>query len=375
MTKEELIETGFINYGYISPELSTSDTYPDYIKENVLEAVKKIQSHQTRNSLTFAFMTDLHYSTNENHDIRTKRLMNAYSELKRKVHIDKLILGGDFCNDGCKPYKVRNYTELRNFVGDEKYFPVNGNHDDNSIWDALIENDTSVNHMTQEELYTVFYNHLPSLGARFNNKSPGLYYYYNDDVQKVRYIFLDTQDIPYLVDENGKLIYTKQHTFAISQAQADWLVNEALCVDENWEIIVVAHNFPTENDKHPADGNDLVNLDIITEVLNAYQNGQDIEKSFYEDEFLINVKADFSGRKRANIIACFSGHYHDDFEVVTKSGIPVIYTGNVIMYKYRIPRIDGEKSELLFDVVTIDRDSKTIYTTRIGQGEDRVIKY
>ena len=131
MTKEELIETGFINYGYISPELSTSDTYPDYIKENVLEAVKKIQSHLTRNSLTFAFMTDLHYSTNENHDIRTKRLMNAYSELKRKVHIDKLILGGDFCNDGCKPYKVRNYTELRNFVGDEKYFPVNGNLDDN----------------------------------------------------------------------------------------------------------------------------------------------------------------------------------------------------------------------------------------------------
>ena len=62
-------------------------------------------------------------------------------------------------------------------------------------------------------------------------------------------------------------------------------------------------------------------------------------------------------------------------EEYTKEGIPVIYIGNVIMYKYAVPRIDGDKSELLFDIVTIDRKNRVIHTTRIGAGEDRTINY
>ena len=48
---------------------------------------------------------------------------------------------------------------------------------------------------------------------------------------------------------------------------------------------------------------------------------------------------------------------------------------DVMMYKYSVPRIDGDKSELLFDIVTIDRDKRIIYTTRIGAGRDKKINY
>ena len=99
------------------------------------------------------------------------------------------------------------------------------------------------------------------------------------------------------------------------------------------------------------------------------------DKKYFENEFECVVKAEFSKYKRADITACFGGHYHADFEQYSKTSVPFIYTGNVIMYEYRVPRIDGDKSELLFDVVTIDKEKRTIFMTRIGAGEDRKIQY
>ena len=69
----------------------------------------------------------------------------------------------------------------------------------------------------------------------------------------------------------------------------------------------------------------------------------------------------------------FGGHQHEDIVETSDSGIPYVYTDCAAMYKYSTPRIDGDKSELLFDVVTIDRKNKKIYTTRIGAGNDRII--
>ncbi|MBQ3225731.1 MAG: metallophosphoesterase [Clostridia bacterium] len=376
MYKEEFKRVGYVYFGYISPELSSENTYPDYIKENVLEAKEKIRAHQTESAITFAFMTDLHYSSTKNHDIRTQRLMNAYRELKRDVQVDKLILGGDYLNDGTKEYKTNNYISLRNFLKDERYFPVNGNHDDNSIWDLCIENEVSENHLSPKELYDLFFDHLPDLGAEFNKKAPGLYYVYNDKEQKVRYIFLDTNDIPYSIDENGKLNYTKQHLFALSQNQLDWLVNEALCFDENgWDIIIISHNF-YKFAEGGRNNKESERLKVLGDVLDAYQNGKDIDRDYFRDEFFVHCKAEFSKAKRGHIIACFAGHHHADFAERTDGGIPVIYTSNLMMYHPCTPeRNDGDKSELLFDVVTIDRKEKAIYMTRVGAGEDRIIRY
>ena len=217
MDKQHFLDVGYVDKGYISPELSSHDTYPDYIKSTVEECVDKIQSHQNRNSISFGFMTDVHYSHTYNHNIRMLRNLNAYKEIQKRVWIDRLILGGDYTNDGNKKYKVKQYRELRAHLDGIDYFPVNGNHDDNSIWDEFLKIENSTQHLTAEELYLLFYNHLPAKGAIFHKDNPRLYYYLNDEMRKVRYIFLDISDIPIKFDENGKLIYTKQHTFAISQ--------------------------------------------------------------------------------------------------------------------------------------------------------------
>ena len=165
MLNQKFVDIGYVNFGYFSPELSSNDEYPSYIKKTVDEAIEKIQSYQVRNSITFGFMADIHYSKTHNHDIRTKRLMNAYSEIKKRVNVDMLILGGDYTNDGHKNYKITNYRELRAHLNNEPYLPVNGNHDDNSIWDLYINADVSTHHIPTEEMYTLFYNYLPKMGA------------------------------------------------------------------------------------------------------------------------------------------------------------------------------------------------------------------
>lgn len=371
MWKEEFIKAGYVYFGYISPELSSDDDYPDYIKANVDESIEKIKGYQTEDSISFAFMTDIHYSVTDNHIIRTKRLMNAYRQIKKECGICNLILGGDYVNDGTKEYKIKNYRGLREFLDNENYFPVNGNHDDNSIWDSCIESEKSTHHLTSKELYNEFFNHIQSI------EKPGrLYYFCDDDRKKVRYIFLDSNDIPCVFSEKGKLKYTKQNVFAMSQEQIDWLCNKALKFDEEgWDIVFVAHAFPKWDIEARNKDAEVKRLEPLADILDSYKKGDSLQKEYFDDEFKNCINVDFSGYKRGNILACIAGHHHADFEEYSNEGIPVIYTGNVIMYKYAVPRIDGDKSELLFDVVTIDRKNRVIYTTRIGAGEDREIKY
>jgi len=369
-TKEEFLLAGYVYFGYISPELSSKETYPDYIKEDVESAIKRIKSRSGKEGVSFAFMTDIHYSKTPNHDIRTARLMNAYRKLKASVGAEKIIIGGDVVNDGTKKYKWDNQKELARILSGEKFFPVNGNHDDNSIWDTVTETAPAVNHLTSAELYSLFYSHLPELGARFADEGESLYYYFDDELEKIRYIFLDMCDAPQDRDSEGRIIHTKQTTYAFSQKQIDWLISDALNVrEEGFGVVITMHSFFREED------GESKRLSVVRDILDACKTGGRISKSYYEGEFAVSVDVDFGTRPHPDIIAVLAGHHHKDMGVYTESKIPVIFTGNVMMYEYAVPRIDGTPSELLFDIVTINREERKIYTTRIGAGDDREFTY
>ena len=369
-TKEEFLAAGYVYFGYVSPPLSSEDTYPDYIKENAERAISRIKSVSNESCVSFAFMTDIHYSKTPNHDIRFERLMNAYRAIKESVGADKILIGGDVVNDGTKKYKWDNQKELARLLSEEKFFPANGNHDDNSIWDIVTETVPAQNHLTSAELNSLFYSHLPSLGAKFGEEGESLYYYYDDNDEKIRYIFLDSNDPPQDTDDEGRIIYTKQRTMCLSQKQIDWLLNDALNVSQDgWSAVVTMHSFYREID------GESKRLSVVKEILDACRMGGKISKEYYEGDFAVSVDVDFGKRKKLDIIAVLAGHHHQDINIYTDSGIPVIFTGNVMMYEYAVPRIDGEASELLFDIVTIDRKNRKIYTTRVGAGEDREITY
>ena len=362
--KEHVKEVGYLDFGYISPELSSADTYPDYIKEEVDAAVERVQSVQNRESVTFGFMTDPHYGPSFNHDVRMQRATNAYREIANKVYCDKLIINGDFCNDGTKEFKIDAYRGLRNFMMEFNYYPTNGNHDVNSIWDEYLQIEPVADRLSEDELYTLFFNHLPQNGAVFNEKDKGLYYYLDDEVNNLRYIFLDTNDVP---DSHATI--WKQYD-CMSQAQVDWFINEALAVSKDTGVVVISHQaiYPSKLEVQAQD-----NLAALNAILDAYKTGTSVSQTFGSDDFAINVNADFSSRERGDLIALIAGHNHTDRYEQSAQGVQYIYRRNFMMYGNK--RIDGTESELVFDIVTIRPDIRTLYFTRVGYGNDLEVKY
>lgn len=373
-TAEEFREKGYVYVGYFPPELSSSDPYPEYIKEEVEDSVAKIQSHQTRDSITFAFMTDLHFAPTYNHSIRLQRTLNAYKEINKRTAIDMLVLGGDLGANGNKEFSAKAFREFRAHFDGTEYFPVNGNHDDNSIWETCIEAEKSEYHFTHEELYALLFNHLPKQRVEFDEKHHALYYLYDDKNSKTRYIFTDTNEPPEIMD-NGKLRYGGQHNFVQSQEQLDWLVNTALQFDEaGWSAVVIGHSFERPDNKTESGENYY--LTPMRDIVNAYKEGGSLHKSYYDGDMERRVDADFSDGMRAELICMVMGHYHFDDVDYEKNGLPYILTAHGTMYNTGShKKYDGTKTEISFDVITIDKNARTIYITKVGDGEDRIIKY
>ena len=374
-------ELGWEDTGYLAPELSSDDVYPEYLVKEAEESVKEILSHHGENTITVGFMTDLHYATTHNHEIRMKRMLNAYKDIKAKVKVDALLLGGDLTNEGCKEYKSECFRELRKQFEGIDYLPANGNHDDGSIWDIqYVAGEKAVNHLTHAERYDLFYDHLPAVGAKIADDGETLYYYINDDTTKTRYICLDTGDTPRVMD-NGKFRYSAQWTFSMSQKQGDWLVNDALKFDEEgWSAVFWLHsmNPPKEREAACAHAKEIWNLLHLNHIADAYKKGESINGDYYDGDFKISVNADFSKGARAEIACFLVGDYHRDMIDYTEGGVPRIFTSNAVAYRGgndRIERNDGDKTELLFDVLTIDKTTGKIYITRVGAGNDREASY
>ena len=234
------------------------------------------------------------------------------------------------------------------------------------------------NWLSHDELYRLFYNHLPQKGIRVADH--GLYYYKNDEYSKTRYVFLDTNDTPDTINEDGTIKYPGQCNFKISQNQLDWLVNDALFFDEEgWSVIFIGHSVFRNVDEVPiGEGDSFEGIRILHDIFGAYKQGAVCNVCYGENEIRQEVNVDFSKRIRADIIAVFVGDHHLD-AVDEYRGIKYILTANSVTYytgaSYQVPRANGDKTEILFDIVTVDKKDRTIYVTRMGAGEDRIIKY
>ena len=371
-SKEYSQKVGKVAVGYFWHPNSSNDEYPDYIKEEVAESIETIKSVQNENTVSFVFATDVHYSKSTNHDIRMKRLTNAFKDIAEKTGIDMVVLGGDYVNDGVKEYKLDNYAELVKHLDGINYFPTNGNHDDNSIWDVYLEAPKSTNHLTTAEMYDTFYSHLEKKDVMFGDENKGLYYMLDDNEGKVRYIFLDSHDMEEIYDDNGLLLYKKQHISAFSQKQIDWLVNKALSFDEEgWGVVILAHSIMVPG----RTASEIEYIGFLSEILGAYRAGEKLQAKYNEGYFEISVDVDFASTKRGEVMGVFAGHTHNDLCTTDENNIPYINTSCVIMYKGDESRTDGDKTEMLFDVVTIDKEKQIIYITRVGAGEDREVSY
>lgn len=382
MTRQEhFMTTQYDDGGFTTPELTSNDTYPPYIRDEVERCVKRIQQHQKPGCATFGFITDLHFALTHNHEVRFNRIFNAYREITKRTYVSRLLMGGDNTNDGCKTYKMDCCRKLRSLMDGINFCPSNGNHDTNDIWDSVfIRKPVSQDHITPTEQYNLFYNHLQYNGAEFDEDNISLYYMINDYHTKTRYICLNIYDTPDVFDENGKLIFNKQTFQNLSQAQLKWLTEKALKFDEEgWTIVLFAHttyepSMAEQNVTHP----DLKEPRCVYDLLEAYKKGEDYSYDSDTKYLEKHIDAKFSQYIRGDIAMFILGHHHEDFVQTSESGIKYVCTCLAVMFDkspITIRRYDGTPSEILFDVITIDKYDRKIYLTRVGAGEDRVVEY
>lgn len=163
----------------------------------------------------------------------------------------------------------------------------------------------------------------------------------------------------------------------MSQKQLDWLCSKALKFDDpGWSVMFITHSLllPQEVDNPPEISK---NMELLRRIVLAYKKGENYSENFGDGDFERKVDAPFNDYIRGDIIGFLVGDYHYD-DVVYYDDIPLILTGNAVMYdkgeKNRVRR-NGDETELLFDMVTVDKEKRKICVVRVGSGENREVKY
>ncbi len=376
---EAYIAAGMDNMGYLEPEITSDEIYPYYIEKEVKDTINEVFELQGYNTASFGFITDTHYAINfkYTHQVRLRRNLNAYKKIEEVLSPDFLVVGGDCVTNGTKQYVSDCFRSLRKEMSDLTYMPLNGNHDDNMIWDAAcIYQEKAENHLIPEERYKLFFNLTPKSGAVYNYEDRGLYYYVDNKDVKIRYIFLDTDDLPYKYDEKGSLVYFTHNTYAYSENQLKWLCEKALKFDEDgWAVMLFQHVPPVNMSVETKEN--LSRIAVIHDIIKARRDNGKLSIHKFEGDFELNVDADFGNAPKCDIVGMMCGHVHMD-DSINIDGINYISTANSVMYvlyKNPLNRFDGTKEELLFDIATINKSDRSLTLTRVGAGKNRKFSY
>jgi hypothetical protein len=169
----------------------------------------------------------------------------------------------------------------------------------------------------------------------------------------------------YTVDGNGTPTPNFSRNPVYTANQLKWLAEEALDAPNGYTVVVATH-YPSDG----TSGSTPANSDALFAILTALRN-----KTTYSgtvDGVVISKDYANSG---ATMCAVFAGHIHED-TVDTSRGFPVITIdtcGNTTMSDKTF--VNASDQETCFDVVTINKATRTIHMTRLGVGEDRTATY
>ena len=325
-----------------------------YLTDHYDEKIKKIK--EINAPLNFVFVTDMHHRLHEyfmpEHpelppdyfELATDSLDSIQYILDRCPEILCVVNGGDVGNDyDPNPEKIRkSHREVMESLYNLSVpiYSCIGNHDDAVGVASETGRDNTETAILPEELHDIFMR---------DNPTDKNYFYIDFDKQKYRFVFLNTSDKPYYINEKGQYEYTWR--LEISDKQAEWFEKDALQTDN--KILVFSHA-PLRN--RGIYGSHNVNLGVkpYDNILNAPRILYDIKQS-----------------KKVAAMICGHVHYDNvvyDDEMVTVSTLSV-YSDE---WSKGCPKRPLKTiNETAFDVFSIKDD--WIYITRFGAGVDRMV--
>lgn len=373
--------------------VASSGGLADYLQEEIDLTANTVNAYDGK--LSFAFQSDQHLSTSlPNYD-----QFYALRELAKGGGLDFVCLGGDWIdgavNEEHKDVVLNYMREIGNIMSScgTDYFMLKGNHETNfngwnifkTVTDDSYDTVAAAECIRNQEFYRIACNHLEGKVV-FNELEDYPTYFYKDfDRAKIRVICVNTSDN---MDDDGT-VYGHPVDSYMRQKQLTWICEKALNFSDkenpqDWAVITLGHASIICSEAYGV----VNDMTVLKNVFKAFVNGTSYSGTtdagtWYE----LTADVDFSGQGAIDHIAHFQGHIHLDGMVVSYGLTqPNIYVCNsypskknpgslassgFTSYERNAEDITGQ----CFDVVNIDRNTRTIKLTRFGAGSDREFDY
>ena len=355
--------------------------FSDYAQAEC-ERVKNTLPEKKPGDVRFAFIADFHYKYMKPMRAMISNIIHTLNELNKVQKIDFVCFGGD--NVGNYPNSREEHIDMMQELADYlkhcevPVIFVQGNHDDNSIHGEIAP-ETHKCKTGFEVPDAVQYDVLFANAEQYSNHHPAgdkkLYSYMDIEGTDTRVVFLDTSDVPYIVDADGMMKYNQQWDFGYSGEQLRWLAETAL-KNAPKNVLILQHA-STKVDYFFTEA--LENEEYLNAILNAFMNGEKIHISRDHEDFGFDITADFTGESH-RIPAKIAGHCHADRAYVAPDGFLNITTmlagrknsgmhagDNGIIYEREL----FCDKETAVDIFTFSPSEYTLEATRYGSGENR----
>lgn len=344
---------------------------PDYVIAEAKKVAEKLNELKNINTFSVGWITDCHlyqYSEATSNAFKALDIIGNYADVKMCG------VGGDNTSDrSSKQLKKDSMTDFIKALQLNKSVPMwvcKGNHDDGSIstWYA------TDGKILDAELFTA-YDKSQSNDFVVNLKNKDAMYCYKDyPSDGVRIIFLNSVDV---IESDGG-----QHIYAFQNAQLNWFAETLKTTPNGFCVLIMTHICPIQLTS--VFGSDYVtyNGNIMFDILKAYKSKSSLKLTRADGKYPFDVSVDFSGCD-SDVVGIIVGHTHFDNHSM-HDGILIVSTIDASFDNGQTPEFDGvtiypkvEKTaeETGFDVFTINKDSKKMYVTRYGAGEDREFNY
>ena len=345
---------------------------PAYWEEYLQEKINKVRAWKKlagEGGFCVAMITDFHWQENEKYSIPMLERVLRECDIPYFFQAGDVVSGAGICTKESILEELEGYKKAFALFG-KKCLCAEGNHD--RAYSTFEPPAYYAQNIPKAEFEEVYFSQI----RQDENKiyAEGGYYYVDDVTKKVRYIVLNSQDVPSdETDERGYAKYNAMRHYGFLQKQIEWFAHIALAVPSaEWNVLVCSHASPN--------GAKLLekchyNYSLMTNILRAFQKGETYEgRTQYDNAlFSAHICVDFTG-KGGNVAAWLGGHIHRD-ESGMENGVLCIDTTTDAAFAGRHSQKKGTINEQAFDVFVFDSKQRKCNAVRFGAGEDREFSY
>ncbi|RMC38654.1 serine/threonine protein phosphatase [Lactobacillus sp. ESL0236] len=358
-----------------------------YVVEEYLEQfVERVKKHvrQGENSVNVSVITDTHYKDANSIDFYGWNGLTHVSEfsyldnlglLDLKVHLGDWIDGSDTGFLG-----ERELIKLRDAFKSNciPYIMIKGNHDENDKYDE--HHDLKASFPENEFEHIMWPQMYAQDEINYISRQHGVCYY---DIDNVRFIAVNTSDLPYYLDAQGRKKYDAKITLGVREDQIEEII-EILEQSSNKNIIFMSHANPINRKASNALKYNGRSLHELLVAFNQGEKGRMHSSYGIPAEFRLANDFDFTNVKNARIIAYFCGHRHREDQYRINGIQYILFNCSVLMgpkhvlttkYNKNWKRQIDHQTEFAGYVVNIDLHRHLIQVFGYGAASKRRFFY